>query len=51
MVISEKDFPLSPRITGMPGTGKTTLAMVAANRENNHFISFNAPVTLDRKIF
>ena len=30
MVVSEKDFPLSPRITGMPGTGKTTLAMVAA---------------------
>ena len=30
MVVSEKDYPLSPRITGMPGTGKTTLAMVAA---------------------
>ena len=34
MVISEKDFPLSPRITGMPGIGKTTLAMVAANLRN-----------------
>lgn len=30
MVISEKDLPLSPRITGMPGIGKTTLGMVAA---------------------
>jgi len=32
LVISEKDHPLSPRITGMPGTGKTTLAMVAAQQ-------------------
>ena len=30
LVVSDKDYPLSPRITGMPGTGKTTLAMVAA---------------------
>ena len=30
MVVSEKDLPLSPRITGMPGIGKTTLGMVAA---------------------
>ena len=30
MVISDKDLPLSPRITGMPGIGKTTLGMVAA---------------------
>ncbi len=30
MVISEKDLPLSPKIIGMPGIGKTTLAMVAA---------------------
>jgi MoxR-like ATPase len=30
MVISEKDLPLSPRIIGMPGIGKTTLGMVAA---------------------
>ena len=32
LVISDKDHPLSPRITGMPGTGKTTLAMVAAQQ-------------------
>ena len=30
MVVAEKDLPLSPRITGMPGIGKTTLGMVAA---------------------
>jgi MoxR-like ATPase len=30
LVVGEKDFPLSPRIVGMPGIGKTTLAMVAA---------------------
>ena len=40
MVISEKDFPLSPRITGMPGTGKTTLAMVAANQRNQPLYIF-----------
>ncbi len=40
MVISEKDFPLSPRITGMPGTGKTTVAMVAANRRNQPLYIF-----------
>ena len=32
LIVSEKDHPLSPRITGMPGTGKTTLAMVAAKQ-------------------
>jgi len=30
LVISDKDLPLSPKIIGMPGIGKTTLAMVAA---------------------
>ena len=30
MIISEKDLPLSPRIIGIPGIGKTTLGMVAA---------------------
>ena len=30
MVISEKDLPLTPRIIGIPGIGKTTLGMVAA---------------------
>ncbi len=40
MVISEKDFPLSPRITGMPGSGKTTLAMVAANQRKQPLYVF-----------
>ena len=30
LVVDEKDFPLSPRVTGFPGIGKTTLAMAAA---------------------
>ncbi len=29
-VVDEKDSPLSPRIVGQPGVGKTTLAMAAA---------------------
>jgi MoxR-like ATPase len=30
LVVNERDLPLSPRITGFPGTGKTTLAMAGA---------------------
>lgn len=30
LVVDEKDLPLTPRITGVPGIGKTTLAMAAA---------------------
>ena len=30
LVIDERDLPLSPRITGPPGIGKTTLAMAGA---------------------
>ncbi len=30
LVIDDKDLPLSPRLTGPPGIGKTTLAMAAA---------------------
>ena len=40
LVISEKDHPLSPRITGMPGTGKTTLAMVAAQQRKQPLYNF-----------
>ena len=40
LVISEKDHPLSPRITGMPGTGKTTLAMVAAKQRKQPLYIF-----------
>jgi len=32
--ISEKDLPLTPRIIGHPGIGKTTLAIAAANQRN-----------------
>ena len=30
LVVDEKDLPLSPRVTGTPGIGKTTLATAAA---------------------
>ena len=32
LVIDEKDLPLSPRLVGPPGIGKTTLAMAAARQ-------------------
>ena len=32
MVIDEKDLPMSPRLIGKPGVGKTTLAYAAARR-------------------
>src|SRR5436190_1303948 len=31
LVIDDKDIPLSPRLIGKPGVGKTTLAYAAAN--------------------
>jgi len=34
MVIDERDLPLTPRVIGHPGIGKTTLAMAAAKRRN-----------------
>ncbi len=40
LVISDKDHPLSPRITGLPGTGKTTLAMVAAQQRKQPLYIF-----------
>ena len=30
LVVDPRDLPLSPRLTGPPGIGKTTLAMAAA---------------------
>ena len=39
LVIDEKDLPLSPRITGHPGIGKTTLAMAGA-RERKQVLYF-----------
>ncbi len=34
LVVDPKDLPLSPRLTGQPGIGKTTLAMAAARLRN-----------------
>jgi MoxR-like ATPase len=34
MILSEEDLPLTPRIIGFPGIGKTTLAIAAALRRN-----------------
>jgi len=39
MVLDESDFPLTPRVIGYPGIGKTTLAMAAArSRKQNVYI-------------
>ncbi len=40
LVVGEKDLPLSPRIVGMPGIGKTTLAMVGAQKRNQPLYIF-----------
>ncbi|MFP4014500.1 MAG: AAA family ATPase [Chitinispirillaceae bacterium] len=34
MVIADSDLPLTPRVIGYPGIGKTTLAMAAAKKRN-----------------
>ena len=34
LVVDEKDLPLTPRLTGTPGIGKTALAMAGAQRRN-----------------
>ena len=34
LVVAEEDLPLSPRVTGVPGIGKTTLAMAASRLRN-----------------
>lgn len=39
LVVDDADFPLTPRITGLPGMGKTTLAMsAAAQRKQDLYI-------------
>ncbi len=40
LVVAKEDLPLSPRIVGMPGIGKTTLAMVAAKKRNQPLYIF-----------
>ncbi|KXK00515.1 MAG: hypothetical protein UZ03_NOB001002680 [Nitrospira sp. OLB3] len=42
LVIDERDLPLSPRITGQPGIGKTTLAMAAPASASRTSTCFNA---------
>lgn len=40
MVVAKEDFPLSPRIVGMPGIGKTTLGMAAARKRDQPLYIF-----------
>ncbi|MBY0588613.1 MoxR family ATPase [bacterium] len=40
LVVAKEDLPLSPRITGPPGIGKTTLAMAAARKRNQDLYVF-----------
>lgn len=40
LIVGEKDLPLSPRIVGMPGIGKTTLGMVAAQKRSQPLYIF-----------
>jgi MoxR-like ATPase len=40
LVIDEKDLPLSPRITGQPGIGKTSLAMAGARERKQDLYIF-----------
>lgn len=47
MVVDPTDIPLSPRIVGPPGTGKTTLAYTAARRCSQDVYFFQA--TMDTR--
>ncbi len=44
LVIDEEDVPLTPRLIGKPGVGKTTLAYAAAKRLNKQVYIFQATV-------
>lgn len=36
LTVDERDFPLSPRLVGTPGIGKTTLAVAAGRQRQQH---------------
>jgi MoxR-like ATPase len=40
LIVDQKDLPLSPRITGHPGIGKTTLAMAGAHERKQDLYIF-----------
>jgi MoxR-like ATPase len=42
LIVADEDLPLSPRITGPPGIGKTTLAMSAAREREQALHIFQA---------
>src|SRR5437868_14262342 len=47
MVVTESDIPMSPRLIGKPGVGKTTLAYAAAKRMGRDVFIMQA--TLDTR--
>jgi len=47
LVVNEQDFPMSPRLLGKPGVGKTTLAYAAAKRMGRDVFIMQA--TLDTR--
>ncbi|MDA1143171.1 MAG: AAA family ATPase [Planctomycetota bacterium] len=40
LIVAEEDLPLAPRIAGLPGVGKTTLAMAAAAERNQELFIY-----------
>lgn len=44
LVLDERDIPLTPRLIGKPGVGKTTLAYAAAKKLNKEVYIFQATV-------